>query len=104
MVKKKQLYKELKVTISQPKISIVAIGIIQAIQTAHTVYTIVANAMDSVEKANAEQSGTDKKAWVLAYAKNVVVALGENWDDLAEKVSLFIDQLKSAYNSVKALF
>ena len=67
-------------------------------------YSIVANAMDAVEKANSEQSGADKKAWVLAYAKNVVVALGDNWDDLAGKVSIFIDQLKSAYNSVKVLF
>ncbi|MFW1924806.1 hypothetical protein [Acinetobacter ursingii] len=89
---------------SQPKISIVAIGIIQAIQAAHAVYSIVANAMDAVEKANSEQSGADKKAWVLAFAKNVVVALGDNWDDLAGKVSIFIDQLKSAYNSVKVLF
>ncbi|MFW2000691.1 hypothetical protein [Acinetobacter ursingii] len=91
-------------TKAQPKISIVAIGIIQAIQAAHAVYSIVANAMDSVEKANSEQSGADKKAWVLAYAKNVVVALGDNWDDLADKVSVFIDQLKSAYNTVKVLF
>lgn len=89
---------------SQPKISIVAIGIIQAIQAAHAVFSIVANAMDSVEAANSEQSGTDKKAWVLAYAKNVVVALGDNWDDLADKVSVFIDQIKSAYNTVKVLF
>ncbi|WP_336152600.1 hypothetical protein [Acinetobacter ursingii] len=89
---------------SQPKISIVAIGIIQAIQAAHAVYSIVASTMDSVEKANSEQSGADKKAWVLAYAKNVVVALGDNWDDLADKVSVFIDQLKSAYNTVKVLF
>ncbi|MCU4483644.1 hypothetical protein [Acinetobacter ursingii] len=89
---------------SQPKISIVAIGIIQAIQAAHAVYSIVAATMDSVEKANSEQSGAAKKAWVLAYAKNVVVALGDNWDDLAGKVSIFIDQLKSAYNSVKVLF
>lgn len=98
------LKKELKLSTSQPKISIVAIGIIQAIQAAHAVYSIVANAMDSVEKANSEQSGADKKAWVLAYAKNVVVALGDNWDDLADKVSVFIDQLKSAYNTVKVLF
>lgn len=91
-------------TTAQPKISIVAIGIIQAIQAAHAVYSIVASAMDSVEKANSEQSGADKKAWVLAYAKNVVVALGDNWDDLAEKISVFIDQLKSAYNSAKVLF
>lgn len=88
----------------QPKIAIVAVGIIQAIQSAHTIYSIVANAMDAVEKSNSDQSGEDKKAWVLAYAKNIVVALGDNWDNLYEKVSLFIDQLKSAYNAVKVLF
>ncbi|MBK0062605.1 MULTISPECIES: hypothetical protein [unclassified Acinetobacter] len=89
---------------SQTKISTVAIGIIQAMQTVHAIYTVVANAMDAAEKANSGQSGADKKLWVLAYARDVVLAMGDNWDELLEKVSTFIDQLKSAYNTVKVLF
>lgn len=90
-------------TFSQPKIATVAIGIIQLIDTAHTIYSIVSNAMDAVEQSNTDDAGHDKKAWVLAYTKNVVLALGENWDALVDKVSLFIDQVKAAYNAVKVL-
>ena len=86
------------------KISTIAIGIIQAMQTAQALYIVVAKAMDSVESTNADKSGGDKKAWVMAYAKNIVLALGDKWDELESKVSLFIDQLKSAYNAAKVLF
>lgn len=87
------------------KISTIAIGIIQAMQTAQAIYIVVAKAMDSVESTNADKSGGDKKAWVMAYAKNIVLAFwGNKWDELESKVSLFIDQLKSAYNAAKSPF
>lgn len=85
------------------KISTVAIGIIQAIEAGQMIYTIVANAMDSIE-SQATTHGADKKIWVLAYAKNVVLALGENWDELVKEISIFIDTVKAAYNVVKGLF
>lgn len=85
------------------KISTVAIGIIQAIEAGRMIYTIVANAMDSIESQGTTH-GADKKTWVLAYAKNVVLALGENWDTLVEEISIFIDTVKAAYNVVKGLF
>lgn len=91
-------------TFSQPKIATVAIGIIQLIDTAHTIYSIVSNAMDAVEQSNTDDAGHEKKAWVLAYAKNVVLALGQNWDELVEEISKFIDQIKLAYNAIKVLF
>lgn len=91
-------------TISQPKIASVAIGIIQTFQTAQAIYTIVANTMDAVESQKSEEPGHQKKAWVLAYVKSVTIALGENWDELAEEISKFIDQIKLAYNSIKVLF
>lgn len=85
------------------QISTVAIGIIQAMQTAHAIYSIVATAMDSVE-AQGTTTGTEKKAWVMAYAKSIIVALGEHWDSLEQSISQFIDQLKTAYNAVRTLF
>lgn len=85
------------------QISTVAIGIIQAMQTAHAIYSIVATAMDSVE-AQGTTTGTEKKAWVMAYAKSIIQALGEHWDSLEQSISLFIDQLKTAYNAVRTLF
>lgn len=85
------------------QISTVAIGIIQAMQTAHAIYSIVATAMDSVE-AQGTTTGTEKKAWVMAYAKSIIQALGEHWDSLEQSISQFIDQLKTAYNAVRTLF
>lgn len=85
------------------QISTVAIGIIQAMQTAHAIYSIVATAMDSVE-AQGTINGTNKKAWVMAYAKSIIQALGEHWDSLEQSISQFIDQLKTAYNAVRTLF
>jgi hypothetical protein len=59
--------------------------------------------MDSVE-AQGTTTGTEKKAWVMAYAKSIIQAHGEHWDSLEQSISQFIDQLKTAYNAVRTLF
>lgn len=82
-----------------------AVGIIQLISDGKHIYTIAANAMDAVEAMqDGSLKGTDKKAWVLAYVKNIVMSLAENWDYWEQLISTFIDKLKTAYNAVKGLF
>ena len=82
-----------------------AIGIIQLINDGKHLYTIAANAMDAVEAMqDGSLKGNDKKAWVLAYVKNIVMSLAENWDYWEQLISTFIDKLKTAYNAVKGLF
>ena len=44
----------------------VAVGVINLIEDGRFIYSIAANAMDSVESQNSELSGADKKASVPA--------------------------------------
>jgi len=82
----------------------VAVGVINLIEDGRHIYSIAANAMDSVEAQNSGLSGADKKAWVLAFVKSIVLNLSENWDFYAELISDFIDRIKTAYNEVRSLF
>ena len=82
----------------------VAVGVINLIEDGQYIYSIAANAMDSVESQNSELSGADKKAWVLAFVKSAVFNIIENWDAYAALVSDFIDKIKAAYNAVRDLF
>ncbi|ENU87408.1 hypothetical protein [Acinetobacter sp. CIP 102129] len=81
------------------QISTVAQGVIVAIGTGFNVYATVANAMDAVENQGV-LTGNQKKEAVIAFVKGFV----ENWDEWKPLVSIFIDQLKAAYNAVKVLF
>ena len=58
----------------------VAVGVINLIDDGRFIYSIAANAMDSVESKNRELSGADKKASVLAFVEyavcNIVEKLG----------------------------
>ena len=85
------------------KIAAVAGGVISLIETGQHIYEIAAKAMDVIEQ-NKAMSGSDKKAWALAYIKSRVIDLGENWSVYAAHITKFIDQIKAAYNAVKSLF
>ena len=58
--------------------------------------------MDAIE-AKGSLKGEDKKEWVLAFIKNFVYELGENWEKYFLLVSEFIDKIKAVYNSVRDL-
>lgn len=88
---------------NQNQIATVASGIISLISTGQEIYRIAASAMDAIEQ-NKAMSGSDKKAWALAYIKSAVIDLGQNWTVYAARITSFIDQLKAAYNAVKSLF
>ena len=82
----------------------VAVGVINLIEDSRFVYSIAANTMDSVESQNSGLSGVDKKIWVLAFVKSVVLNIADNWDTYAALISDFIDKIKTAYNAVRDLF
>lgn len=77
-------------------------GTIQLITIGQEIYQSIANAMDAAEKEAG--TGSDKKEWVLAYAKSLIQEAGKNWDKWASYVSSFIDSAKAIYNSLKGLF
>lgn len=85
------------------QIATMASGVISLIQTGQAIYRIAANAMDAIEQ-NKDMAGADKKTWVLAFVKSVVIDMGENWQDYAKLITDFIDKIKTAYNAVKSLF
>lgn len=85
------------------QIATVASGVINLIQTGQAIYRIAANAMDAIEQ-NKAMSGSDKKTWVLAFVKSVVIDMGENWQTYVKLITDFIDKIKAAYNAVKDLF
>ena len=84
------------------QIATVASGIIQLIETWREIYQATVNAMDAIE-AKGSLKGKDKKEWVLAFIKNFVYELGENWEKYFTLISEFIDNMKAAYNSIKYL-
>lgn len=59
-------------------IATVASGIIELIGTGKEVYEVTVNAMDAMDAIEAKGvvKGSDKKEWVLAFVKSVVLGLG----------------------------
>lgn len=84
------------------KIATIAQGVIDLIEIGKEFYHAAANAMDAAEQE--KDSGEDKKSWVLAYIKSLVLDAGENWDKWVGLISAFIDKIKAAYNAVRSLF
>lgn len=76
-------------------------GTITLLQVGQEIYQAIANAMDSAEVS--ADTGANKKLWVLAYAKSLILEAGKNWDKWAKYVSDFIDAAKAIYNSLKGL-
>ena len=87
---------------SVTQIATVASGIIQLIEVGRNIYQATVDAMDAIE-AKGSLKGEDKKEWVLAFIKNFVYELGENWEKYFLLVSEFIDKIKAVYNSVRDL-
>ena len=86
-----------------------SISILQAINGTLTLITIgreiyesVAQFMDAMELEKTK--GADKKSWVLAMAKSLILESGRNWDKWEKYISDFIDAAKSIYNSLKGIF
>lgn len=77
-------------------------GAITLITVGQEIYEAVAEFMDAMESE--KSNGSDKKAWVMAMAKNLIFEAGKNWDKWEKFISDFIDAAKSIYNSLKGLF
>lgn len=77
-------------------------GTLTLITVGREIYEAVSGFMDSMQSSG--NSGADKKAWVLAMAKNIVLEAGKNWDKWESHISNFIDAAKSIYNSLKGIF
>lgn len=80
-------------------------GTINLLTVGREIYESIAKAMDAAEVAsNMGTTGKNKKEWVLAFAKNLILEAGKNWDKWVKHISDFIDSAKSIYNSLKGLF
>lgn len=77
-------------------------GTIDLLTVGREIYDSIAKAMDAAESS--AQNGNSKKEWVLAFAKNLILEAGKNWDKWVKHISDFIDSAKSIYNSLKGLF
>lgn len=77
-------------------------GTLTLITVGREIYEEVTKFMDAIE--DSAESGSSKKEWVLAAAKNLILESGKNWDKWAEYISNFIDAAKSIYNSLKGIF
>lgn len=73
--------------------------LIQSIEVGKEIYETVLNAMDAAQQE--KDSGEDKKAWVIAFIKNFLFDLGENWDKWVQAIISFIDFAKAFYNQFK---
>ena len=74
-------------------------GVVDLMVVGAEIYAAITRVMDSIN--HAPITGSSKKAWVLAYAKTLVIEAGKNWDKWASYISDFIDSAKSIYNAVK---
>ena len=77
-------------------------GTLTLITVGREIYEAVAELMDVVQ-AKGENS-SNKKDWVMAATKHLVLEGGRNWDKWEKYISDFIDAAKSIYNSLKGIF
>ena len=56
--------------------------------------------MDAMEFSESNLSGKDKKAFVLAKAKEVAIDLFNNWEQIAEITANLINEAKEIYNMI----
>ena len=85
------------------QIATVANGVISLISVGQEIYELTVKSMDAVEALKGIEKGEDKKAWVLAFVKDFVLSLNENWDHYINIISDFIDKIKKMYNTIKDL-
>ena len=77
-------------------------GTLALITIGREIYEQVTKFMDVVQAEGG--NGANKKAWVLAAAKHLIIEAGKNWDKWQKYISDFIDAAKSVYNALKGIF
>lgn len=78
-------------------------GTLTLLTVGREIYEEVAKFMDVVQSEGG--NGTNKKAWVMAAAKHLIVNdHGKTWEKWENYISQFIDAAKSIYNSLKGIF
>ena len=77
-------------------------GTLTLITVGREIYEAVAEFMDVVQAEGG--NGSNKKAWVMAATKHLILEGGRNWDKWEKYISDFIDAAKSIYNSLKGIF
>lgn len=77
-------------------------GTLTLITVGREIYEAVAEFMDVVQAEGG--NGSNKKAWVMAATKHLILDGGRNWDKWEKYISDFIDAAKSIYNSLKGIF
>ena len=77
-------------------------GTLALVAVGRAIYEQVTKFMDVVQAEGG--SGANKKAWVLAAAKHLIIETGKNWNLWERYISDFIDAAKAVYNSLKGIF
>lgn len=77
-------------------------GTLALITVGREIYEQVTKFMDAIQVDGG--NGANKKAWVMAAAKHLIIEAGKNWNQWQKYISDFIDAAKSVYNSLKGIF
>lgn len=77
-------------------------GTLTLITVGREIYEAVTDLMDVVQAEGG--NGSNKKAWVMAATKHLILDGGRNWDKWEKYISDFIDAANSIYNSLKGIF
>ena len=77
-------------------------GTLTLITVGREIYEATTELMDVVQTEGG--NGSNKKAWVMAATKHIILEGGRNWDKWEKYISDFIDAAKSIYNSLKGIF
>lgn len=77
-------------------------GTLTLITVGREIYEAVTELMDVVQAEGG--NGSNKKAWVMAATKHLILEGGRNWGKWEKYISDFIDAAKSIYNSLKGIF
>ena len=77
-------------------------GTLTLITVGCEIYEAVTELMDVVQAEGG--NGSNKKAWVMAATKHLILEGGRNWDKWEKYISDFINAAKSIYNSLKGIF
>ncbi len=76
-------------------------GTISLITVGRAIYEEVTKFMDVVQAEGG--NGANKKAWVMAAAKHLIIESGRTWNQWGKYISDFIDAAKSVYNSLRGI-
>lgn len=77
-------------------------GTLALITVGREIYEQVTKFMDAIQVDGV--NGANKKAWVMAAAKHLIIEASKNWNQWQKYISDFIDAAKSVYNSLKGIF